>query len=317
MNIWPRLRRQWHHLLYNNHGTDVIRAYWATWGNDAAANFGDALTPWLIRRITGATPVYCRRGPVYMVTGSIIKHTTSRAIVWGCGVISAKDVPHEPPLKVCAVRGPVTRQRLLDLGIEVPEVYGDPALLLPRLYPIPPRPRYEVGVVPHFVHYDAIAARFADRPDVKVVNLLRSTEEVVDSITSCRRLISSSLHGLIVAHAYGVPCLWIKFMNSQLSGDDSKFRDYFGSVHLPMYEPPTMSIEELNLEALIPRIEDLDSALDIDLDALWQACPFRLFRTAPCHEHVILPDGTPDGCGIPPANQQKSNRLVHQCPFTR
>lgn len=37
-------------------------------------------------------------------------------------------------LDIRSVRGPVTRNILMDLGYDVPSVYGDPAILLPLFY---------------------------------------------------------------------------------------------------------------------------------------------------------------------------------------
>lgn len=54
--------------------------------------------------------------------------------MWGAGVIDdAKELPAHPK-KVLAVRGPLSRKYLLDRGIECPAVYGDPALLVPKVY---------------------------------------------------------------------------------------------------------------------------------------------------------------------------------------
>jgi len=52
---------------------------------------------------------------------------------------------------------------------------------------------------------------------------------VVDAINTCRYVASSSLHGLIVANAYGIPAVWTTFADT-LAGDDTKFFDYYESV---------------------------------------------------------------------------------------
>ncbi len=51
-----------------------------------------------------------------------------------------------------AVRGPLTRQFLMDMGIDCPKIYGDPALLLPKLFPEfkkSENPTKEYIIIPH------------------------------------------------------------------------------------------------------------------------------------------------------------------------
>jgi len=53
--------------------------------------------------------------------------------------------------------------------------------------------------------------------------------EVARQIASCTKIVSSSLHGIIAAHAYGIPAAWVQF-SDKLSGDGIKFADHFASV---------------------------------------------------------------------------------------
>ena len=69
----------------------------------------------------------------------------------------------------------------------------------------------------------------------KVIDLhTKEVKSVIDEITSCMRIVSSSLHGIIVAHAYGIPALWVQ--NNYVDTDGFKFYDYFSSVDIPCYE---------------------------------------------------------------------------------
>ena len=47
--------------------------------------------------------------------------------------------------------------------------------------------------------------------------------------------MSTSLHGIIVAHTYGINALWIK--KGDIQTDGIKFDDYFSSVQIDRYSP--------------------------------------------------------------------------------
>ena len=106
------------------------------------------------------------------------------------------------------MRGPLTRSRLLDVGIDCPPVYGDPALLVPLYYWPEVEKTHDVGIV---IRHSEHLWRDLDQDDsVKVIDFGSSDiETVLREILSCRRIISSSLHGLVIADAYGIPNAWL------------------------------------------------------------------------------------------------------------
>lgn len=69
-----------------------------------------------------------------IIGSSLTLLCNSESIVWGAGVIDNAEELLAHPKKVLAVRGPLSRQYLLERGIECPAVYGDPALLVPKVY---------------------------------------------------------------------------------------------------------------------------------------------------------------------------------------
>ena len=110
-----------------------IHAFWCR--TPSRPNFGDALTPWLIRRMTGQHPTFVRpedRREKYLVVGSIIGFAGRASTVWGSGIMN-RDDQVSPDARLLAVRGPLTRARALACGADCADVYGDPATLLPRL----------------------------------------------------------------------------------------------------------------------------------------------------------------------------------------
>jgi pyruvyltransferase len=137
--------------------------------------------------------------------------------------------------RILAVRGPLTRE-LVD-G-EVPETYGDPAVLLPRMYrPQGAQATYDVGLLPHYVDRDIVGSY---DPAVKVIDVSRPWREVVDAVTACDVVISSSLHGIIVAEAYGIPTAWL-VATDRIIGGRFKFWDYYLSCDREPPEPTTWS----------------------------------------------------------------------------
>jgi len=114
---------------------------------------------------------------------------------------------------------------LIDCGGECPEIYGDPALLLP-LFCKPKEKEYKIGIVPHYKDYKQVSANYKKYKIINVVN--KNPLNVAKEISSCEYIISSSLHGIIAAHAYGIPAARVTF--SKIYGDGSKFEDYCASV---------------------------------------------------------------------------------------
>jgi hypothetical protein len=164
----------------------------------------------------------------YVMVGSVAKVVQSRHTVLGSGVMTA-----DPLLCATAkwrwVRGPRTRDAVIRNGGQCPEVYGDPALVLPRIVPPSAGKKHKLGIIPHYVDHATVSQQF---PDLCVINVLyKNPVAVIDQITSCEKIISSSLHGIIAAHAYGIPVAWVKF-SDKLAGDGTKFHDHYESVGL-------------------------------------------------------------------------------------
>ena len=244
------------------------------WWGYVNTNFGDALTPWMIRKL-GHTPVYVptdHTAEKVVGAGAVIGDAHAPCLIWGTGIGSWDDPVH-PYVKFLAVRGPLTRARVQAAGRRCPQVYGDPGLLLPRLHPPKPLPRVKLGIVPHFLDQAQVHAAYGDNPDVRIVDLLGPIEDVIDGIASCDKVLSSSLHGLVVAAAYGIPFGWARF-SDKLCGDGTKFRDFYLSVSMdPPGEPMLCEREVFPVDNFLAWIPPY--AAKVDVDALWDVCPFR------------------------------------------
>ena len=169
-------------------------------------NFGDSLAREIVAGMVAENapldlPQRSRR---LLSIGSILHFARDADTVWGSGINGKVDEPlGSVNIDVRAVRGPKTRAALQERGVAVPAIYGDPGLLLPELFPVTrqwaQRKRHKVAIVPNFNDADAYAAL----PDF--VNPLAPLWDVIRRIAQSEYVIASSLHGIIVAEALGVP----------------------------------------------------------------------------------------------------------------
>lgn len=131
-----------------------------------------------------------------------------------------------------AVRGYLSAKALSDNGYKSTSVVGDPALILPLIISKSEETINELGIIPHWSETDEFMRKFHDK---NIISLKTDDiADVVKRITSCRYILSTSLHGVIVAHAYGVPAIWIQ--NGYIDTDGFKFYDYFSAVEISKYD---------------------------------------------------------------------------------
>ena len=255
-------------------------------------NFGDALNLTLTKlilkklkknyrvvRYDGMTRVFRRKNPedpVYLSIGSILSWANKDNVVWGPGFIKEGEKTSGIPKKILAVRGPLTRQRLLDQGLDCPEVYGDPALLLPKFYFPKVKKKYKLGLIPHYVDKDtAFLNKIRENRHILIIDINNKMQRVVKDILSCEKIASSSLHGVIVSDAYNIPSIWLEFSNKVL-GKGFKFRDYFLSVKRQDQEPLVVT-DETTLKDVEDKFEKYNNPT-IDLKKLIKACPFNSLK---------------------------------------
>lgn len=240
----------------------VTRPYRAFWW-DSKVNFGDLITPtilrWLgARRVANVRNVPFDCGPALVGAGSILGLLQyPSGVVWGSGFLWETPHPNQmhplEPLEVLAYRGPHTRELAKMRGWKTVDVFGDPGLLLSRIFE-PQQKRWEVGFVPNWRH--ARIYRGADRTSgVKVIDPeRRDVRAVAAEVSSCRTIVSTSLHGIVTAHSYGIPWVWCK-TEPTLSGDEFKFRDFMDGMQMSA-RPFVMSPEEIGGVSLLALSKD-------------------------------------------------------------
>lgn len=250
------------------------------WGG-GKLNWGDAVAPILAKFITGngsfIKPIHVNAKDVmegYTVTGSILQWINNpNAVIWGVGFISKESRIRHKNLKIAAVRGPLTRNMLIEQGYSCPAIYGDPVLLLPKFYNPIIEKKYEIGIIPHYVDFDDPWVRLmAKDPRVKIIDIKNNVNDLnnhrfIKEVLSCKRIVSSSLHGLVIADAYQIPSKWIKLSN-KLDGGNFKFDDYYKSIGYDEKPLNPVKINKLIASTTVKKI-------NLDLDLLLKTCPFK------------------------------------------
>lgn len=190
-------------------------------------NFGDLLGPAIVSRLISQRGLSeaekLSSGKRLVAIGSILHFAADGDIVWGSGMngkITA-DEYHFRSLDVRAVRGPLTRKALIERGIDVPEVFGDPGLLTPEVFSEvgewAQAKKHGLSIVPNLHDFPS----WRRHPDA--VDPTAPLLTVLERIARSERVIGSSLHGIIVAESLGIPATLIKPSTEPLF----KYEDYY------------------------------------------------------------------------------------------
>ncbi len=190
-------------------------------------NFGDLIGPLIVQRIceTQNLSKYGLDDRRLLTVGSIINVEGREGdVVWGSG-IHGNLLPLRKPfpkLDIRSVRGPLTAQILRTTGNNVPDVYGDPALLFSQLWE-----DSEIGIIRRsggtvFVpNYEDL---FSAPP--RSLSPQGNPVEIIRTIASANLVIASSLHAIIIADSYGVPSVLMKSPSQSIF----KYEDYFAGT---------------------------------------------------------------------------------------
>lgn len=260
-------------------GEERINMYW--WARKK--NFGDLIGPWLVQMITGRQPVNIfndTSGAVGLLTAGSLIHSMNRPglDIWGGGAIhpfsksTVRALRARTPAKIHALRGHLTLREVEKMGWDRPKAFGDPALLLPKFYAPKVKTALlgKVAVLPHYSHKSLFSvAELDDR--FHIIEVQDDPKVVIDQIASCAAVVSTSLHGIICAQAYGIPWSWMHMPNTPLRGDRFKFEDFFtvlqrdavSEIIVDSAEVAPSHLEHAVNRANLPRsTSDVDALLD-------------------------------------------------------
>lgn len=280
-------------------------------------NIGDALSPVMVSLLSGLDVLRIPSKSQSLRMGCVgtIGHGFAGGEVyfWGTGssLWSNPSAPREEwkPFEigpdsrfvVTATRGPVS-EKILTGGKEGSVgVYGDPVWLLPRFYaPAIPK-KWKLGIIVHLSELSDRATEAHLRPElvryqipeglrdhVHIINTVGpisvgAIRDKLDEILACERIVSTSLHGMVFAESYGIPCLHFptqgpQGLNERDLGEgctlDLRVIDLYrglGLSSLPVYSQP--AAQPTDWDALIDSIDTAWSPRAFDDQALIDAFP--------------------------------------------
>lgn len=229
-------------------------------------NFGDILGPLIVSRLAALYKLPYDAGENgqpqrrLLTVGSILHLAQEGDVIWGSGrngkVPDSRHLFHQ--LDIRAVRGPLSREWLERRGIACPRVYGDPALLVPALFPEfstsnsgAPIP---LTIVPNLNDLQPLPSRLTGHR----LSPMNSPSAVISRIVQSRLVVASSLHAIIVAEAFGIPA------RAVACGAEPEFEylDYFLATGRPDARPAKSFEEGLALGGERPIQWDPQPLLD-------------------------------------------------------
>lgn len=227
-------------------------------------NVGDALSPYIVRAVMQELGVgLSSRGNKLLAIGSVMNHARNGDVIWGTGFNSTKpsDAYSFTDLDVRAVRGPVTRDFLARRGIKAPNVFGDPGILASKYIPGSIEKKYDYTFIPHIS--ESPTKYRADR----VLETKGSVLNFISELTKSKLVLSSSLHGVILAESYGIPAILV--INDNGEGIE-KYHDYYEGTDRSSFKVCSSVQEALSTS--------LNSSLDVFgvQDRLLRAFPYEL-----------------------------------------
>jgi pyruvyltransferase len=231
--------------------------------NGDGGNFGDLLVPMLLKKICKKPyqlfpSINSEKGDVILSIGSVLGVAKPGNTIWGSGlhhlssVMKIKDIKS---LKFNAVRGPYSRRKLIDVGFDCPEIYGDPALLLGHLFSdLKPKPiKNKITLIPHFRDHEHPEV-IENKLNLNIIKCapINDPMPIINEILTSELVIASALHGIIVSESFGVPVVrWKSLGHKRIKIEgEFKYRDYYSSTDRSIYEFGTSLDECLRLNPL-------------------------------------------------------------------
>ncbi|KAL6058381.1 Polysaccharide pyruvyl transferase [Balamuthia mandrillaris] len=212
--------------------------------------------------------------PKLLAVGSVLQFAQPGDLVWGSGIHDAS-IPNTDwealkQVKMLALRGPFSRQRLRQNNVTCSvNNFGDPGLLVPFVFPslLLEAKRDYTRVHPHcFLPHNSHESHLDQSPlkeelernNVTVLLTRNQPYQQIEALWHCHHVVSTSLHGLVFAHALGIPATWLFDMSLPLNPGVFKFRDYFYSLNMrSKFWASNMTEALTGAKAQVPQLQKL------------------------------------------------------------
>ena len=213
--------------------------------------------------------------PRLSAIGSIAFLWTGSAIVWGSGVLDEKNTCPSglEGMDFRCVRGPKTREHLMKKGYAVPETYCDPGVLAPYFFQsvLSSQKPFDIGIFPHNTDSPSWyrSMKFPEGKKVMFLSYQDPIDITIRRLSMCKRVASSSLHGIIVSEAMGIPAAWYRLTTMN---DPFKFYDYYegtGRLGAKCYDIRQKRPDEVDFFSMKP-----SPSGQFDIKGLLDTCPF-------------------------------------------
>ena len=205
------------------------------WNNDI--NIGDTLSPVICNYLLEKKGINAERSVkktkhLYAL-GSVIGHKEFDATIWGSGIIGLTRIPSIVnnskyiQYDIRALRGPLSKEIMKSAGYNVEGcALGDPGVLMPLIYsPSHRNKKYKYTVI---VHHEMESVR-----NVKSEHFLsvktKDYKGFISQILESEVVISSSLHGIILAESYGIPAVFL-MQGKEVENQMFKYYDWYYST---------------------------------------------------------------------------------------
>lgn len=233
-------------------------------------NFGDLVGPWLASKLTGRPVINVNKekfsSNAIFGVGSIIhliNYHHQACKIWGSGLITdhnidktMKNLKEANISRIASVRGKLTGSYLKQYDFNFPDIYGDPGLVFSKLYePNSIFLESKKIIIPHYTHYHFFNSLALD--EYVIIDVRDGVTQVIDQIANADMVISTSMHGCILAQSYSIPWIHLHINDDmRLLGDLFKFNDFFTTLdrsRIPQVSIPKKEISRDFLNRILSK----------------------------------------------------------------